>query len=210
MKKTLCMLTLMGASVAAIAQDNQTQRQDDGRMAAQDMINMQHTANFPILQSYVPDEVVSNAKNSYGERLYAIKQVKSGDGEDVYHVTLVDNGQTTVAWMGATGADVAYVYRTDDNSAMANNKSNTNSNAQSANTTSEPVTTEPATDDTETPVNTLDATPANPQPNTIDDNTTDEPGTTDLNKTDSTIDKAPEKTPEAGDANKPEDEDMMQ
>ena len=207
MKKTLCMLTLMGAGIAALAQDNQKQMQDDGRMAAQDMLNMKYENNAPLLQTYVPDEVVSNAKNTYGERLYAIKQVKSGDGEDVYHVTLLDNGQSSVAWIGATGSEGAYVYRSDDNSTMANRQTNT---TEEQSTTTEPATAAPTVDDNNAPTNTLDETPAQPQQNTIDENTMSEPQMNELNSSEESVNNAPETTPEPSEALKPEEDDLMQ
>src|SRR5687768_11249053 len=102
MKKTLMALTMMGASAVVVAQENQTQVVDDGRIAAKDMHTLATDAALPVLQSYVPENILSNAKNTYGERLYSIKGVKSGNGEDVYQITLVDNQQSSVAWMGAT------------------------------------------------------------------------------------------------------------
>ena len=205
MKKTLMALTMMGASAVVVAQENQTQVVDDGRIAAKDMHTLATDAALPVLQSYVPENILSNAKNTYGERLYSIKGVKSGNGEDVYQITLVDNQQSSVAWMGATGAEVAYVYRTDETNTMATGTNNTNTNTA---TEPAPVTTEPVTDEQAAPVNTLDQTPAEPKKDgePIDDSTRNEMNNS-ISEPDTSVQSAAPEATTAPEATKPEDEE---
>lgn len=205
MKKTLMALTMMGASAVVVAQENQTQVVDDGRIAAKDMHTLATDAALPVLQSYVPENILSNAKNTYGERLYSIKGVKSGNGEDVYQITLVDNQQSSVAWMGATGAEVAYVYRTDETNTMATGTNNTNTNTA---TEPAPVSTEPVTDEQAAPANTLDQTPAEPKKDgePIDESTRNEMNNS-LSEPDTSVQSAAPEATATPEATKPEDEE---
>jgi hypothetical protein len=208
MKKTLLALTMIGASAVVVAQENQTQVVDDGRIAAKDMHTLATDAALPVLQSYVPENILSNAKNTYGERLYSIKGVKSGNGEDVYQITLVDNQQSSVAWMGATGAEVAYVYRTDDMNTMATG-TNTNSATNTA-TEPAPASTEPVTDETPAPANTLDEQPQEPKQDVepIDDSTRNEMNNS-ISEPDTTVETAAPETTTTPEATKPEDEELQ-
>lgn len=205
MKKTFLALTLMGASAVVVAQENTVQVVDDGRIAAKDMATMVTTPALPVLQSYVPDDILSNVKTTYGERLYSIKSVKSGNGEMVYQVTLIDDDQSSVAWVGSTGSEVAYEYRRNDDDAMNAGVNSTNTN------TSEPTSTDaaPATDEMSAPVNTLDDQQAEPQKTTepIDESTRTEMNSS-LNEPATTVDEIPTKEPSAPEATKPEDEEL--
>jgi hypothetical protein len=69
---------------------------------------------LPVIQSYVPEEVISKAMSMHGNNLYSITGGKSVDGQEIYHVTLMDNGETRTEWMSADGSTVANAYRTDD------------------------------------------------------------------------------------------------
>lgn len=152
MKKTLLVLSMLGAGTALMAQETTKAGPNDGRMSAQEMLNMKPAETAPIRQTYVPDEVMDRVMGTYGEQLYSVKQVKSGSGEHVYQVTLVNNNQTSVAWVGETGSEVAYVYRTDEKEIMAGTNTNNASNAAST----EPVEAAPTVDDNTTDNNALD------------------------------------------------------
>lgn len=171
MKKTLFVLSLIGASATLMAQENTQTTTDDGRIAAKDLIGAVTTPALPIKQTYVPDEVMDRVTGTYGDQLYSIKQVKSGSGENVYQVTLINNSQSTVAWVGESGSEVAYVYRTDNDEMMAGTNNASNNNNTSNTTTADPnATTAPSVDDNtnSAPVNTLDNTG-----NTLSDETPD-------------------------------------
>lgn len=165
MKKTLLVLSMLGTSAALMAQENTQTRIDDGRMAAQDMLKAVSTPALPIKQTYVPDEIMDRVTGTYGEKLYSIKQVKSGSGENVYQVTLIDNSESSVAWVGENGSEVAYVYRTDETEMMANTEKANTTTTDAATTVDLNTTTAPAVDDNTTDNNTLNTTDETPMEN---------------------------------------------
>jgi hypothetical protein len=60
-------------------------------------------ASLPVFNTYVPDVVVTNAINTYGNDLYSITRRVSNGNEEVYHVTLIKNGVSEIALMNAQG-----------------------------------------------------------------------------------------------------------
>ena len=206
MKKTFLALTLMGASAVVVAQENQVQVVDDGRIAAKDMASMVTTPSLPVLQSYVPEDILSNVKTTYGERLYSIKSVKSGNGDMVYQVTLIDDDQSSVAWVGSAGTEVAYEYRRNDDDAMNAGVNNANTNTNT--TEPAPADAAPVTDEQSAPANTLDQT-TEPKQTTepIDESTRTEMNNS-LNEPATTVEEIPAKEPTAPEATKPEDEEL--
>ena len=195
MKKTLLVLTMLGAGAAVMAQEGTQTGLNDGRMSAQDMLNMKPAEIAPIRQTYVPDEVMERVMGTYGDQLYAVKQVKSGDGENVYQVTLVNNNQSSVAWVGESGSEVAYVYRTDEKEIMAG--TNATNNATEASTVEPAATTAPTVDDNtdnnalDNSANTLNAPTENTENQTLapeeNSNNSNEPVSTEKPKGEATL-----------------------
>lgn len=60
-------------------------------------------ASLPVLNTYVPDIVVTNAINTYGNNLYSITRRLSNGNDEVYHVTVIKNGVSEVALMNGQG-----------------------------------------------------------------------------------------------------------
>ena len=60
-------------------------------------------ASLPVLNTYVPDGVISNAINTYGNNLYSITRRVPNGNEEVYHVTVIKNGVSEIALMNAQG-----------------------------------------------------------------------------------------------------------
>jgi hypothetical protein len=60
-------------------------------------------ASLPVLNTYVPDVVITNAINTYGNNLYSITRRVSNGNEEVYHVTLIKNGVSEITLMNAQG-----------------------------------------------------------------------------------------------------------
>ena len=60
-------------------------------------------ASLPVFNTYVPDVVITNAINTYGNDLYSITRRVSNGNEEVYHVTLIKNGVSEIALMNAQG-----------------------------------------------------------------------------------------------------------
>jgi len=61
---------------------------------------------LPVINTFVPDDVITNAVNNYGHNLYSITAVRSGNSEDVYYVTLIKDGKSEITTMNGTA--VAY------------------------------------------------------------------------------------------------------
>ena len=60
-------------------------------------------ASLPVLNTYVPDVVITNAINTYGNDLYSITRRVSNGNDEVYHVTLIKNGVSEIALMNGQG-----------------------------------------------------------------------------------------------------------
>jgi len=60
-------------------------------------------ASLPVLNTFVPDAVITNAINTYGNNLYSITRRLSTGSEELYHVTLIKNGISEVALMNGQG-----------------------------------------------------------------------------------------------------------
>jgi hypothetical protein len=56
---------------------------------------------LPVTNTYVPDRVIEAAINSYGDNLYSITLMKGTDGNEVYQVCLLENGNAKNVWMNA-------------------------------------------------------------------------------------------------------------
>ena len=65
-------------------------------------------ASLPVLNTFVPDQVILNAINTYGNDLYSITQRLSTGNEESYHVTVIKNGISEVIMMNRQGVVVVY------------------------------------------------------------------------------------------------------
>jgi hypothetical protein len=65
-------------------------------------------ASLPVLNTFVPDQVILNAINTYGNNLYSITQRLSAGNEESYNVTVIKNGVSEVILMNRQGVVVAY------------------------------------------------------------------------------------------------------
>lgn len=115
MKKTILALSFLGISAAVIAQDSMRVMNTDisGRVAARDMRGETDPPALPVLETYLPPEAVSMVTGKYGKSLYSIKQLKVGNGDSAYQVTLIDNGVMREEWVGGDGMVVTNMYRVD-------------------------------------------------------------------------------------------------
>ena len=63
--------------------------------------------SLPVLNTFVPEEVITNAVNTYGSDLYSVTALKTAGSNDMmYQVTLIKKGTTETAIMNGTA--VAY------------------------------------------------------------------------------------------------------
>jgi len=60
-------------------------------------------ASFPVLNTHVPDVVITNAINTYGNNLYSITRRLSNGTEEMYHVTIIKDGVSEIALMNGQG-----------------------------------------------------------------------------------------------------------
>jgi len=60
-------------------------------------------ASLPVLNTYVPDAVVANAVNTYGNNLYSITRRLPNGNDEMYHVTVIKNGVSEITLMNAQG-----------------------------------------------------------------------------------------------------------
>ena len=56
-------------------------------------------ASLPVLNTFVPELVITNAINTYGNNLYSITKRLSTGNEESYHVTVIKNGVSEVIVM---------------------------------------------------------------------------------------------------------------
>ncbi|HEY0678423.1 MAG TPA: hypothetical protein VGD17_09055 [Chitinophagaceae bacterium] len=95
----------------------------------------------PILKTFVPQEAVSKALDIYGINVYSIARAKGTAGQDVYNVTVIENGQTRTEWMNEDGSTVMTPYRTETDQQSANTNLVTEEQAVTDTTTEVQTTT---------------------------------------------------------------------
>lgn len=60
-------------------------------------------SSLPVLNTFVPDAVITNAINTYGNNLYSITRRVSTGTEEMYHVTVIKNGVSEITMMNSQG-----------------------------------------------------------------------------------------------------------
>ena len=65
--------------------------------------NESYIVALPVLNTYVPEEVITSAINSYGNSLYSITALRSTDTENMYQVMLIKNGMSESLMMDDKG-----------------------------------------------------------------------------------------------------------
>lgn len=91
-----------------------------------------YTVSLPVLETYVPDAVITAATNQYKQNLYDITALKGNNNQDLYEVRVLDNGEMKSMWMDANGAAVTDYWRTDqpmNNTTNVNTSTSTDTNA---------------------------------------------------------------------------------
>jgi len=71
---------------------------------------------LPVINTYVPESVITAAINSYGTTLYSITKIKAANNDEVYQVGLMENGTAKTVWMNSES-----VVYTDINIIRVNN-----------------------------------------------------------------------------------------
>jgi hypothetical protein len=106
-----------------------------------------YSVALPVLNGYIPEEVITKSLSMYNNSLYSITRVKAANGQDAYQVSLIDGGVARTEFIGEDGTSFAAidVFRHDD-AEMANGELQTSS-SNAANAESTPATTTPVTTD---------------------------------------------------------------
>lgn len=99
---------------------------------------------LPVLQSYVPENIVANALSKYGSSLYSISTVKTNgnDSTGTYQIGLLDRGQLYMQYLDENGVTVGDVWRVEEvdstgvmtsetNAAMGSDMNSTNQSTMS-------------------------------------------------------------------------------
>jgi len=89
-----------------------------------------YIVSLPVLQTWVPDQVVTTALNQYKQNLYDIAAMKGNNKTDMYVVRVLDNGELKSMYMDANGAAVTDYLRIEEQPTMSNS---TNGNATNSN-----------------------------------------------------------------------------
>jgi hypothetical protein len=90
-----------------------------------------YTVALPVLQTWVPDQVISTASNLYKQNLYDIAAMKGNNSTEMYVVRVQDNGEMKSMYMDANGTAVTDFIRTEEqmNTTDVNNTISTDANA---------------------------------------------------------------------------------
>ncbi|MBD0333830.1 MAG: hypothetical protein ICV66_14385 [Chitinophagaceae bacterium] len=70
------------------------------------------TVALPVLYGFVPEDVISKAKQTYGN-LYSITRMKGSNNQDIYQLVTLENGGTKTIWINEDGSITTDIYRTD-------------------------------------------------------------------------------------------------
>lgn len=79
---------------------------------------------LPVIQSYVPEDIIDKALQKYGANLYSVSTVQTSDG-DAYKLGIIEQGQLRTDYLNEDGSSVVNIWRveelntTDANAAMA-------------------------------------------------------------------------------------------
>lgn len=90
-----------------------------------------YTVSLPVLETYVPDPVITTATNLYKQNLYDIAAMKGNDNQDMYLVRVMDNGELKSMYIDANGTAVTDFLRKEEqiNTTEVNSATSTETNA---------------------------------------------------------------------------------
>lgn len=102
------------------------------------------TVAMPVVQSYVPDDILSKATTMFGPMIYDVTTLKGDSAHTtIYQIRTIENGQVKAQWIGEDGSTILDPFRTEEvtdvntstNAAMDNGNMDNNSmnNADSSN-----------------------------------------------------------------------------
>jgi hypothetical protein len=84
---------------------------------------------LPVVQSWVPEEVITSAISKYGQNIYAVNKVKAAGGTDAYQISILENGVLRNEWIGADGTAITDVFRSSMDDVARETMLDTSNNA---------------------------------------------------------------------------------
>ena len=91
-----------------------------------------YTVSLPVLETWVPDAVITTATNLYKQNLYDITAMKGNNSTDMYVVRVMDNGELKSMYIDANGTAVTDFIRVEEpvnNMTDVNTSTSTDTNA---------------------------------------------------------------------------------
>lgn len=105
---------------------------DNGRLTSiyYNMKGQSYTLALPVTETLVPDNVIAKATEMYGNNIYDITQMKGMNGQEVYGVRVIENGQSRLERINEDGsmATDSTGYNNNTNGTMNNNWNNSTNN----------------------------------------------------------------------------------
>ncbi|GAB4091450.1 hypothetical protein [Flaviaesturariibacter terrae] len=90
-----------------------------------------YSVALPVLNGYIPEEVITKALSTYGNNLYSISRVKAANGQDAFQINTIDGGIARTEFIGEDGSSFAAidVFRHDEDNMANGEMQNSSSNA---------------------------------------------------------------------------------
>jgi hypothetical protein len=83
------------------------------------MAGATYTVSLPVTQTWVPDDIINRASSMYGPTIYDLTTLKGSNGQNVYQIRTVENGQMRTQYITDDGSTVMDYFRVDSSSAMS-------------------------------------------------------------------------------------------
>lgn len=106
-----------------------------------------YSLSLPVVQTYVPEDIIDKALQKHGARLYSIGMVKAADSGNVYQLGVLERGQIRMEYLHEDGSSVTNVWRVEE-PAIAD-MSSTSTNAALGNTEAAATTEQAPTEEKE-------------------------------------------------------------
>jgi hypothetical protein len=96
-----------------------------------DMRGNGYALALPVIQTYVPEDIIDKALQKYGSSLYSISMVKSAEGNNAYQLGLIERGQVRNEYLNEDGSSVTSIWRTEEMTNAALNNADSSAALQS-------------------------------------------------------------------------------
>jgi len=97
---------------------------------------------LPVIQTYVPEDIIVKALQKYGANLYSVSMVKTADG-DSYQLGIIERGQLRTEYAKEDGSSIINIWRVEE--VPTTTDANATMDSQNNMSTEVSTTPEPAT-----------------------------------------------------------------